>query len=79
MLLEPTTKRTIAFIDGQNLFHMVREAFGYSFPNYDPGQLALTIAATQHWQLDAVRYYTGVPALGDQCVAGGMLGLRFQT
>jgi hypothetical protein len=30
---EPTVKRAVAFIDGQNLFHAVREAFGYTYPN----------------------------------------------
>ncbi|HEX7549996.1 MAG TPA: hypothetical protein VF579_05440 [Candidatus Methylomirabilis sp.] len=36
---EPTVKRTVAFIDGQNLFHAVREAFGYTGipdPSDDP-------------------------------------------
>jgi len=37
---EPATKRTIAFIDGQNLYHSVREAFGYTYPNYDVQMLA---------------------------------------
>lgn len=27
---EPPIKRTIAFVDGQNLFHAAKEAFGYS-------------------------------------------------
>ena len=26
---EPPTKRAVAFVDGQNLFHAAREAFGY--------------------------------------------------
>jgi hypothetical protein len=39
---EPATKRTIAFIDGQNLYHSVREAFGYTYPNYDVQTLATT-------------------------------------
>src|SRR3990172_3628351 len=32
----PTSPRTITFIDGQNLFYAAKEAFGYSYPNYDP-------------------------------------------
>ena len=32
---EPPVKRTVVFIDGQNLFHAAREAFGYTYPNYD--------------------------------------------
>lgn len=27
---EPLIKRTVAFFDGQNLFHATKEAFGYS-------------------------------------------------
>jgi len=35
MAQEPVVKRTIAFVDGQNLFHMARKAFGYTYPKYD--------------------------------------------
>ena len=37
MLVEPAAKRTVTFIDGQNLFHASRESFGYTYPNYDAG------------------------------------------
>ena len=30
--LEPAFKRTVVFIDGQNLFHAAREAFSYTYP-----------------------------------------------
>lgn len=30
---EPAVKRTVVFIDGQNLFHAVKSAFGYPYPN----------------------------------------------
>ncbi len=36
MPAEPTTKRAIAFFDGQNPFYATKEAFDYSYPNYDP-------------------------------------------
>jgi uncharacterized LabA/DUF88 family protein len=58
---EPATKRTIAFIDGQNLFHAARVAFGYTYPNFDPAALARTVCSGQGWQLDQIRFYTGVP------------------
>ena len=45
MNAEPPAKRTIAFIDGQNFFHGAKEAFGYSFPNYDIKALASNISA----------------------------------
>ena len=34
---EPPAIRVVAFVDGQNLFHSAREAFGYTYPNYDVG------------------------------------------
>lgn len=58
---EPATKRTVAFVDGQNLFHAAKEAFGYSYPNYDPLKLAQRICLDHGWQLVATRFYTGVP------------------
>jgi len=47
---EPLLKRTIAFFDGQNLFHSVKQAFGYPHPNYDPTHLAKRICDTKSWQ-----------------------------
>ena len=61
---EPLVKRTIAFVDGQNLFHAAREAFGYSYPNYDPVALAAKICKNSGWQLAQVRFYTGIPDAG---------------
>jgi len=43
--VEPPIKRTVAFVDGQNLFHAVKSAFGYTFPNYDPMALAAALCA----------------------------------
>lgn len=65
MPLEPTDKRTIAFIDGQNLYHAAREAFGYSYPNYDVQALARAVCDSQGWQLEQARFYTGVPDASD--------------
>jgi uncharacterized LabA/DUF88 family protein len=62
---EPLVKRAVAFIDGQNLFHAVRNAFGYTFPNYDVLALSRAVCAGQGWQLDQVRFYTGIPAADD--------------
>jgi uncharacterized LabA/DUF88 family protein len=62
---EPTTKRAIVFIDGQNLYHSVREAFGYTFPNYDIRKLSETICQRYSWNIEEVRFYTGVPDLQD--------------
>jgi hypothetical protein len=61
MPLEPRVKRTIAFFDGQNLFHAAREAFGYTYPNYDPVALASRTCRGLDWKLIQVRFYTGIP------------------
>ncbi len=63
---EPPVKRAIAFIDGQNLFHSARQAFGYTYPNYDPARLAHALCARQGWQCDGVRFYTGIPDAADK-------------
>ena len=53
--------RTIAFIDGQNLFFSVRAMFGYTHPNYDILALPMAICEKEGWKLTDVRFYTGVP------------------
>ncbi len=58
----PAQPRAVAFIDGQNLFHGAREAFGFRYPNYDVLALATAVCAGRQWRLDAVRFYSGVPA-----------------
>lgn len=60
---EPLIKRTIAFVDGQNLFHAAKEAFGYSYPNYDPKKLATSVCHSKNWNLEEVYFYTGIPAI----------------
>jgi len=42
MITEPAIKRAVTFADGQNLFYAVREAFGYTYPNYDVLALSRT-------------------------------------
>lgn len=63
---EPQEKKVIAFVDGQNLFYAVKEAFGYSYPNYDPLALAKAICEQNKWKLKTVHFYTGVPDLRDK-------------
>ncbi len=65
MPAEPQVKRAIAFFDGQNLFHSAKEAFGYSYPNFDPQALAQVVCADKGWVCSGVRFYTGVPDAGD--------------
>lgn len=52
--------KVIALFDGQNLFHMVRHAFGNVSPNVNPFALADVICWRQGWGLEQVRYYTGI-------------------
>ncbi len=54
------SRRTVAFVDGQNLYHAARKAFGYSYPNYDAQALASAICARQGWSLVQTRFYTGL-------------------
>ena len=65
MPTEPLVKRAVVFIDGQNLYHSVRESFGYTYPNYDVVALSRSICQTKGWELVQVRFYTGVPDKGD--------------
>lgn len=62
---EPAVKRTVAFVDGQNLYHATREAFGYTYPNYHVRRLAHSICATEGWELAGARFYTGMPDRSD--------------
>ncbi|MCE0522169.1 MAG: hypothetical protein LV480_04590 [Methylacidiphilales bacterium] len=65
MPVEPALKRTIAFIDGQNLYRSAKEAFGYFYPNYDVAKLAGAVCLLQGWQLTKICFYTGIPDVTD--------------
>src|SRR5437870_8906618 len=65
MASEPTTKRTIVFLDGQNLFYSAKTAFGHRYPNFDPRALAERVCRNQNWQLVQTRFYTGYPSADD--------------
>jgi uncharacterized LabA/DUF88 family protein len=65
MASEPREKRAIVFVDGQNLFHAAREAFGYRYPNYHVARLARALCSSQGWLLTRTLFYTGVPASSD--------------
>ena len=65
MPAEPAIKRVVAFVDGQNLYRSAKTAFGYHYPNYDVQALARTVCAGEGWQLDQVRFYTGIPDVTD--------------
>lgn len=62
---EPQKKRVVTFFDGQNLYHAAKAAFGHTYPNYDVIKLSQEICTGKGWQLQQVRFYTGVPDLTD--------------
>ena len=55
-MIEPTHKRAVVFVDGQNLFHSAKDAFGYGFPNFDVRLLAQAICAVQGWEMGECRF-----------------------
>jgi len=67
---EPTIKRAVAFIDGQNLFYAAKKAFGYQYPNYDPKLLAAHITSLRRWgqafESDSAEKPPFAKILGDQ-------------
>jgi uncharacterized LabA/DUF88 family protein len=65
MVDEPTIKRAWTFVDGQNLFYAAKEAFGYTYPNYDVLKLSQTICAAKGWNPVATAFYTGHPDVSD--------------
>ena len=65
MIAEPPVKRTLAYIDGQNLFHGAKESFGHSHPNYDIKALVTKVCQTRGWRLDGIHFYTGIPDATD--------------
>ncbi len=65
MRIEPTEKRTAAFFDGQNLFHAAREAFGYTWPNYDVAKLTHAVCQMKGWTPGRIYFYTGLPSVKD--------------
>jgi hypothetical protein len=63
---EPAIRRAVCFVDGQNLFHSVKLAFGYTYPNYDVSALSQAVCRSHDWQCSSIRFYTGVPDVADK-------------
>ncbi len=62
---EPEIKRTYVFVDGQNLFHAVKDAFGYTYPNYDVKRLSEAVCSARGLSIEKIFFYTGVPEASD--------------
>lgn len=58
---EPSIKRAVAFVDGQNLYRAAKAAFGYTWPNYRFPELAAAVSELKGWELVQTRFYTGIP------------------
>lgn len=58
---EPALKNAIVFVDGQNLYRTVKDAFGYNFPNYNIKLLSEKICSNNGWNLTDIYFYTGIP------------------
>jgi len=61
----PQVKNAIVFIDGQNLYRTIKDAFGYHYPNYDIKALSETVCQNQGWKVKEVHFYTGIPDFHD--------------
>jgi hypothetical protein len=57
---EPPVNRTVAFVDGQDLVHAARSAFGYTYPNYDIG--ARVISGEQNRWIKIASAFPDSPA-----------------
>ena len=75
-MIEPSVKRVIGFVDGQNVFYAAKQAFGYSHPNFDPKLLTEVVAAAHGWTPVGTRFYTGVPDQVDNPRPGATSGPR---
>jgi hypothetical protein len=53
---ESASLRAVVFIDGQNLFRSAKEAFGHTYPNYDPMSLVALGAFIACIQYDVARF-----------------------
>ena len=61
ILPAPQHPKAVIFVDGQNLFHAVKKAFGYTFPNSDITKLSQAICSARGWNVQEIRFYTGIP------------------
>ena len=53
--------RAIVFIDGQNLYCAAKDAFAYTYPNYDVKLLSQYVCSLRGWSLSDTHFYTGIP------------------
>lgn len=63
----PPPSRAAVFIDGQNLYRSVKDAFGYPYPNYDVMAIARKACELAGGCFLSIqpRFYTGIPDNAD--------------
>lgn len=71
--------RAFVFIDGQNLFHTARNAFGHNIPNYDPHLLARLVCDAHGLSLQAIHFYTGIHSVKQNAKWNDFWNKRFAT
>ncbi len=65
-MIEPDKKKVASFFDCQNLFKSAKKLWGYSYPNFNPIELAKLVISkhkNEGWTLVSINIYTGLPAL----------------
>ena len=73
----PAHQRVHVFVDGQNLYHAAKEAFNYTYPNYDIHALSNAVCRTQGWTPTRISFYTGVPSARDDARWNTFWGKKF--
>ena len=68
--------RTLVQFDGQNLFHLAKNAWGpgspYEYPSYDVVKLAEALVSMKTGRnIEEVRFYTGVPNRASRATLNG--------
>ena len=60
-MIEPKLKRVVTFFDIQNFYLTSKNAWGSSYPNFDPIALS-TLVTSRHtdWKLTGIKLYTGL-------------------
>ncbi|MBK7823487.1 MAG: hypothetical protein IPJ61_21100 [Tessaracoccus sp.] len=65
MPTEPSTKRTVVFIDGQKPLLRRQAGLRLNFPNYDVPALAAALCQRAGWTLAGTYFSTGIPSAQD--------------
>ncbi|MBQ0054740.1 MAG: NYN domain-containing protein [Synergistaceae bacterium] len=63
-MIEPKLKRVVTFFDIQNFYLTSKNAWGCSYPDFDPVALSiLTTSKHADWKLTGIKLYTGIHSI----------------